>query len=168
MKKPSFDPIVIGTILFSAVLLFGTIYLGIKNNTSANVQIDSQVSLAVNETTYDWGTIEIKGGMAIKSFDIKNTSNSALKLYNVKTSCTCTTAQLRSVSLTSPKFSMHDQSSYVMEVNPGETAQLIVEFDPAFHGPSGTGPINRTVTLATNDPKNPTLSYSLIGNVIKR
>lgn len=167
MNKNKLDPVVIGTTLFSAVLLFGTIYLGIKNNTSANVQIDSQVSLVTSDTNFDWGTIDIDGGMAVKNFDIKNEGTSVLKLYNVKTSCTCTSAQLKSSNRQSPKFKMHDQSSYVMEVNPGETAQLIVEFDPLFHGPNGVGQISRTISMNTNDPNHPELSFNLTANVIK-
>jgi len=75
---------------------------------------------------------------------------------------------LKTSSQTSPKFKMHEKSSYVFEVNPGETAELIVEFDPAFHGPSGTGPINRTITMNTNDAKNPTLSFKLTAKVVKK
>jgi len=75
---------------------------------------------------------------------------------------------LKTSSQTSPKFKMHEKSSYVFEVNPGETAELIVEFDPAFHGPSGVGPITRTITMNTNDTKNSTLTFNLTGNVVKK
>ena len=90
-----------------------------------------------------------------------------LKLYNVKTSCMCNTAQLKTPDVTSKKFKMHEASTDVIEVKPGEAAELIVEFDPAFHGPSGVGPINRTITMDTNDVNNPTLSFNLTANVVK-
>jgi len=63
---------------------------------------------------------------------------------------------------------MHEKSSSVFEVKPGETAELLVEFDPAFHGPSGVGPITRTITMNTNDVKNPVLSFNLTANVVKK
>ena len=79
----------------------------------------------------------------------------------------CTTAQLKTAEQSSKKFGMHQKNSSVFEVNPGETAELLVEFDPAFHGPSGVGMISRTITMNTNDTKNPTLEFSLTANVVK-
>ena len=62
---------------------------------------------------------------------------------------------------------MHEKTPDVFEVKPGKTAELIVEFDPLFHGPSGIGPINRTITMDTNDANNSTLSFNLTANVVK-
>jgi hypothetical protein len=80
----------------------------------------------------------------------------------------CTTAQLKTASKSSIKFKMHEKSSSIFEVEPGETAELIVEFDPAFHGPSGVGQITRTINMSTNDVNNSTLNFNLVGNVIKK
>jgi len=80
----------------------------------------------------------------------------------------CTTAQLKTPEVISKKFVMHESSSDVIEVKPGETAELIVEFDPAFHGPSGVGLVTRTITMDTNDTKNSKLTFNLAGNVVKK
>lgn len=168
MNRGAFDPFVIGTIAVTVIILFGAIFLAVKTGGTVSVPIDTQVSLATSDTKFDWGEIDINGGMAIKDFEIKNNGTSVLKLYNVKTSCTCTTAQLKSDSITSPKFSMHDKGPYVFDIKPGESANLIVEFDPLFHGPSGTGPVSRTITMSSNDPNSPTLSYLLTANVVKK
>ena len=80
----------------------------------------------------------------------------------------CTTAQLRTSGETSKKFGMHEKTANVFEVQPGETAEVVVEFDPLFHGPSGVGPINRTVTMNTNDSSQPQLSFQLAANVVKQ
>lgn len=79
----------------------------------------------------------------------------------------CTTAQLIIGDTKSPEFGMHSKSAYVMEVPGGETAELKVVFDPAFHGPNGVGPINRQITVETNDPSSPVLNFMLTAMVRK-
>lgn len=162
------DSFLVGIVVVTVLILGGAVYFGSRMGATTQVTADSQVSMAVTENNHDWGTIDLNGGLATKSFEIKNTSDSALKLYDVKTSCMCTTAQLKTASKTSPKFKMHEKNSSVFEVSPGETAALLVEFDPAFHGPSGVGPINRTITMNTNDAENPVLTFQLTANVVKK
>lgn len=167
-RVASFDPFIIGIIALTVILLVGAVIWGTKIGGSTDVSSDSAVALQVDANSYDWGTIDYDGGVVTKSFTITNTSGSTLKLYNVLTSCICTTAQLKTTGQTSKKFGMHEKSSGVFEVNPNESAELLVEFDPAFHGPSGVGPVTRTVTLNTNDQKNSTLTFNLTGNVVKK
>lgn len=166
--KKGVDSFIVGIIVITVLILGGAIYFGSRMGATTQVTADNQVTMTVTENRYDWGTIDLNGGLATKSFEIKNTSDSALKLYDVKTSCMCTTAQLKTPSKTSPKFKMHEKNSSVFEVPPGETAELFVEFDPAFHGPSGVGPINRTITMNTNDVENPILTFQLTANVVKQ
>ena len=166
-EKGGIDPFVLGVIIITVFLLGIAIYFGTKTGATSQVTTDTQVVLSTDSKVHDWGTIDINGGIVSKSFAIKNTGSSVLKLYNVKTSCMCTTAQLKTPDVTSKKFKMHEASTDVIEVKPGEAAELIVEFDPAFHGPSGVGPINRTITMDTNDVNNPTLSFNLTANVVK-
>lgn len=166
-KSGGTDSFIIGIVVVTLLMLGGAVYFGSKMGTTTQVSADSQVSLAVGENKYDWGTIDINGGVVSKTFAIENSSSAPLKLYDVKTSCMCTTAQLKTASRTSKKFGMHEKSTSVFEVKPGETAELLVEFDPAFHGPSGVGPISRTITLSTNDATNPELSFQLSANVVK-
>lgn len=161
------DKFIIGIVVVTVLILGIAVFFGTRMGATPQVTADSQVSVSVDSNKYDWGTIDYDKGIVSKNFEIKNTSDIALKLYNVKTSCMCTTAQLKTSDVTSKKFQMHESSSDVIEVKPGETAELIVEFDPAFHGPSGVGPITRTITMSTNDTKNSTLTFNLTGNVVK-
>lgn len=161
------DKFIVGTVVATILILGIAIFFGTRMGGTPLVTADSQVSVSVDSNTYDWGTIDYDKGIVAKNFEIKNTSNTALKLYNVKTSCMCTTAQLKTPEATSKKYKMHESSSEVILVKPGETALLLVEFDPAFHGPSGVGPITRTISMDTNDAKNPALSFNLTGNVVK-
>ncbi|OGL72159.1 hypothetical protein A3D69_01290 [Candidatus Uhrbacteria bacterium RIFCSPHIGHO2_02_FULL_54_11] len=59
-------------------------------------------------------------------------------------------------------------SSSLSETIPaGETAVLLVNFDPNAHGPAATGPITRTVTMRTNSQSQPEIRLTFSGNVIK-
>lgn len=162
------DKFIISIILVTLLLLGGVVYFGTKLGSSTEVLADSQVAISVEQTTHDWGTIDIDSGIASQSFTIENQGSTPLKLYEVQTSCMCTTAQLKTGTQESKKFGMHEKSTSVFEVSPGASAQLLVEFDPAYHGPSGVGPINRTVIIKTNDPNNPTLTFQLAANVVKK
>ena len=167
-KQSGIDSFLVGTIAVTIFILGAVVYFGLKAGTTAKVITDSQVELVANDTQYDWGTISMANGIVNKSFTIANPSDAPLKLYDVKTSCMCTTAQLKTASQTSKKFGMHEKNSNVFEINPGETAELFVEYDPAFHGPSGIGPISRTITMDTNDPDQPTLSFLVTANVVNK
>ena len=40
-------------------------------------------------------------------------------------------------------------------------------FDPAFHGPQGIGPVNRFVSVDTNDKNNSQLTFTVLGTIVK-
>lgn len=162
------DPFILWTGIITVLILVGAVFLGIKSGGKPSVDESNQVKISLSGTSADWGTIDYDKGIVSKSFEIKNDGTETLQLFDVKTSCMCTTAQLITPSKTSQKFQMHDESSSVFTVGPGETAQLLVEFDPAFHGPSGVGPITRTITLETNDVSQKELSFELTGTVVKK
>lgn len=160
--------IIIGFILVTLLILGGGIYI-LSRTTAApqKVATSQNVKLEVDQKTHDWGTIPYGGGNVSKTFTIKNMGTDVLKLSNIKTSCACTYAQLIIDGKPSPKFGMHTTSSWVGEVASGKDAQLAVVFDPAFHGPTGVGPMERLVSVETNDINNPSLEFSLKGVVVK-
>jgi len=167
MKK--IDPFIIGIVTLTIIVLGGAIYFGTKTTASVSVAANDQATLSIiGPREYDWGTIDYNGGNVFKKFKIKNTGKTALKLYNVKTSCMCTTAQLKTATTVSRKYGMHEQSNDVFKVDPGKTVDLIVEFDPTFHGPKAIGPIARAVTLNTNDANNPILTFNLTADVVRK
>ncbi len=166
--KKGIDSFLLGIIVVTVLLLGGAIFFGARLGATTQVVADSQVTTQIENTRHDWGTIDIDGGVVSKTFTIENKGSSPLKLYDVQTSCMCTTAQLQSQGRSSKRFSMHEKNGSVFEVNPGEKAELLVEFDPAFHGPSGVGPISRTVTINTNDASNPSLSFQVTATVVKQ
>lgn len=157
--------IIIGAV--TAVLLFGVVFFASKTNNSAVVTASGEAKVIAKSVNYDWGKIGINDGKAEAVFDIENGGTSDLKLFNVTTSCACTTAQLLTEKGGSPLFGMHTKSDIVTAVSPGKTAKLKVVFDPLFHGPNGLGSITREITVATNDATNPKLVFSLSADVIK-
>jgi len=167
-RRGGIDSFIVGIIIVTVFILGGAVYFGTKTGAAIQVDTDRETKVFIDSNKYDWGMVDYDGGIVSKSFSIKNAGSSVLKLYDVTTSCMCTTAQLKSFESTSKKYGMHEKSTDVFEIKPGETAELIVEFDPAFHGPSGVGPISRTVTMNTNDAKNPILSFSLTASVVKK
>lgn len=165
---PQIDPFLLWTGLITLIILVGVVIIGSRMGIAPQITISDQVALAANERSHDWGEIDYDSGIVSKTFTIKNEGDTPLQLYEVKTSCMCTTAQLITEGKKSVKFAMHDQSTAVFEVGPSQEAELLVEFDPAFHGPSGVGPVTRTVTVLTNSGENEQLVFQLAGNVVKK
>ena len=154
------------TVVLSTLLLIGAgVWLG-STMQKPEVAMSGESQADVPETVHDWGTIPLTGGEVTKSFPITNSGTQTLQLHDISTSCMCTTAQLTINDQTSPQFGMHQKSAWVGKIEPGQTAQLIVVFDPAFHGPSGVGSITRQITAQTNDPNHPTLNFNLTAQVI--
>lgn len=159
--------IIIGLIVLTILILGGGVYFLSSTATSTQVTPSQNVKVEIPERTFDWGNIPYSGGNATKTFTIKNTGTGVLQLSGVKTSCTCTKAQVTIDGKGSPYFSMHSTSGWVGQVAPGKEAQLLVIFDPAFHGPSGVGSVERLISLETNDIQNPKIEFSLKGVVVK-
>lgn len=152
----------------TTVILFGGIYiLSSTTNTPQVAKTQNAKAYVALPTSYDWGNIPYGGGVVQKIFTIKNSGTETLKLFNVKTSCHCTKAYVTVNGSSSPNFGMDSLSSWTGEVEPGKEAELTVVFDPAYHGPSGIGPITRFVSVETNDRANSKITFTLTGKVVK-
>ena len=158
--------IIIILIFATILIVFGGI-LVLNKPSVTNIKASSNVKITTQNNSYDWGEIKYTGPKATKSFKIKNSGTDILKLYNIKTSCACTSAQITTEQDLSPLFSMHSSSSWTGEVLPGKEAELMVVFDQQFHGPSGVGTIERIITIQTNDVSQPKLEFNLKGKVVK-
>lgn len=159
--------VIIAFVIATFWILLGGVYFIGKSTAPAQVASSQDAKAVVSKKTYDWGTIPYSGGVATAEFPINNEGTGVLKLTNVKTSCACTKAQITIDGAQSPFFSMHSVSSWVGEVPSGKEAKLTVIFDPAFHGPSGVGPMTRIISMETNDQNNKKLEFTLTGTVVK-
>lgn len=160
------DKFILVVIALTVLLVGGGVFLATKMSGS-QIEVSPDAKVSVESTSYDWGDIKIGDGKVTASFAVKNEGGNTLKLYNVTTSCACTSAQLIFKDVKSPLFGMHTKSNYVMDVPPGEVASLEVIFDPEFHGPNAVGAITRQIKVETNDPNNKTLNFDLSANVTK-
>ena len=97
------------------------------------------------ETQHNFG--KVKEGEIVKhTFKFINKGNTALKIRDIKTSCGCTAALV---------------SSEMLE--PGEEGTLNVELDTK----NRSGKMSRTITITSNDPKDPVKVLTVYANVIR-
>lgn len=164
--------VMVGFIAVTILLLGGSAVLISGSPVPKLIQISQTTKAEISETSFDWGTIEYNGPKATKTFKIKNSGSDILQLTKVKTSCTCTTAQViinpsDPKAKRSPIFKMHATSDWLGEVPVGQEADLVVIFDQSFHGPSGVGLVERLISVETNDASRPKVEFILKGNVVK-
>ncbi len=93
--------------------------------------------IALDRTFHDFGVIPQYGGTVTETFTVANTGKDTLTVGDITTSCSCTSA---SISKTS--------------IEPNDTAELTVMFDPDFHE-EPVDVFKRTVFIPTNDPSTP-------------
>ncbi len=159
--------LVLLTIVSTIVIMAGGMIFLSSSQAPQVTASQNAKAYTIDATSADWGQISMFKGNVAKTFTIKNTGTDTLKLFNIKTSCHCTKANVSIGSDESPNFGMDSYSSWVGEVAPGKEAKLSVIFDPAYHGPGGVGPINRFVSVETNDKTNSKLTFTVTGTVFK-
>lgn len=152
-KKKDYSTLwVVGiTIALTVLIIFG-VSKAEKNNQSSGSSKPSQLQAV--ENSFDFGSISMVNGKVKKVFTFKNNTAAAIVAKKLYTSCMCTKATLTKNGETFGQFGM-PAHGYIPEINkdiePGQDAQIEVEFDPAAHGPAGVGPIERQATLETSD-----------------
>jgi hypothetical protein len=102
-------------------------------------------SVDLPTTSYDFGTIPGRPDVA-HVFAVQNTGTADLEIWNLVTSCGCTTAELTG-----------------SVIPPGQRADLTVIFDPDFH--QTRGETVRLVWFATNDPTHPWVEVRITADV---
>ena len=164
----SFEKKLIILTVISIVLIMGGGMIFLASSQAPQVTLSQNAkAYTTGPTSADWGQIPMYKGNVSKTFVIKNIGTDTLKLFNVKTSCHCTKAHVTIGPDESPDFGMDSYSSWTGEVAPGKEAKVTAIFDPAFHGPGATGPINRFISVETNDKANPKLTFTITGTVYK-
>ncbi len=149
--------ILIATLVFSVILILGfAAFFGGKEDEEALVAGAQIEGIEVNPAFYDLGDVPINGGLAIKEYEVKNTTGNTLKLKKIATSCMCTKASFQVGETKTKFFGMEghgDKNPPVnIEIPAGLTGKVVVQFDPAAHGPQGVGPFDRSVFLTFSDP----------------
>jgi uncharacterized protein DUF1573 len=99
--------------------------------------------IVFEQMDYDFGTV-FAGEKVERHYNFKNDGKGTLTISNVKGSCGCTVAQASKNSLA-----------------PGETADVKAVFDSTGR----SGQQDKTITVTSNDPKNPQVVLKLHGLV---
>ena len=106
----------------------------------------SEPQLKIDRYSYDFG--KVRQGEKLKyTFALKNFGKEVLEIKDVKTSCGCTVANLNT-----------------KELRPGEEGRMNIELDTTDR----IGKMARTITLYSNDPKNPEQTITLFVNILER
>lgn len=140
-----------------------------QDSGQSNQTIYSASVLSAVENTFDFNAISMKDGKVSHRFEIKNDGGEPVLIEKVYTSCMCTTASI--VDVSGKKYGAFGMPGHNplpkanIEVKPGETIFADVVFDPAAHGPQGTGKIKRLIYLETNSKTNPKTQLSFEANV---
>ncbi|OGY63311.1 MAG: hypothetical protein A3I24_02085 [Candidatus Harrisonbacteria bacterium RIFCSPLOWO2_02_FULL_41_13b] len=107
-------------------------------------------SLAAEETEFDFGAISMSRGKVSHAFKIRNTGSGPIEIEKLYTSCMCTVAFFTQDSKRVGPFGMPGHG-FVPPLRrtlvSGEEVIIEAIFDPAAHGPSGIGRIERVVYL---------------------
>jgi hypothetical protein len=111
-------------------------------------------SLASFKPFVDLGTVSMAAGKVPFRYMIKNSGGDTVTINRVYTSCMCTEAMLVTAKERSGPFGMPGHGlprAVKAPLAPGESASVEVLFDPAAHGPSGLGRVDRVVTLESRE-----------------
>ena len=143
--------------LAAIVITFGFItLLAFWQQGDLDVVYGDMVEVEVSPQNYEMGDVPIDGGIVTREYEVKNTGSETLKIKKITTSCMCTQAKIDIGDRETRYFGMEGHGrinpSINFEIGSGETAKVIVNFDPAAHGPEGAGPFDRVVWLAFADP----------------
>lgn len=155
--------VLIGLVLTIALIAGGVWGISAMQSPPAPVNSQNTGQLEAMETKYDFGKISMAKGKVTKAFSVKNTDTKTATVTKLFSSCMCTTATLVAGDKKVGPFGMPGHGvipQISVEIPPGETADVKVEFDPAAHGPAGIGLVQRTVTLELNGQSPLTFSFS--------
>lgn len=159
--------VIIGALLASLTIIIGAVFL-LGTDKSPKRETLGSASMTIDKTSEDFGSMTNEEERTA-TFTITNTSDTALRIWNIATSCDCTFASMVIDGKATGEFNMpmHMAASlknWIGEVAPGKQAILKVTYRPKVM--PVTGPVTRQVTFSTNDPKNETVEVSVKANVL--
>lgn len=158
MNKKNFVFLVVGIVVLGVIGWIA--WPDDKNGVTAGDSADAVVQGALDsdEKAYDFGTISMAAGNVRHTFAIQNKGEGSVAISKVFTSCMCTEATLIRGDVRAGPFGMPGHGS-VPSINeslaPGEKAEIEVVFDPAAHGPSGLGRVERVIFIEKAGERKP-------------
>ena len=160
------DPIVLGIIIITLVVIGGVIAVAATSKTQPISQYQTgdvdKPKTEMGETSFDFGDMKVSDTKTQET-TLKNVGTKPLVLSDIVTSCDCTFAQVIVGGRESPRFSMRRDATWRETVQPGETATVRMIYEPRIMPVKGK--VNRSVAIKTNDPAKPLINLSFTANV---
>ncbi len=156
MKKYIIGVLVLG------IALIGYFALSSDASSVAENTTVSTSKVSVLEQPYDFGDIEIFAGKVSTEYTLKNEGSEEIIVTKAQTSCMCTEGEIAGMV-----FGMHGSEVESVVIPAGGEEVVKATYDPLAHGPSGTGPVTRTLQLQTNSTETPKIELRFSANVIK-
>lgn len=160
--------LIIGAAVIVILLIVGLAFLVTgKQSAQAAIPTNPVEGVEANPGNFDLGNVPYSGGLVTKEYEIKNTSGHDMKLMKIVTSCMCTVATVTINGKETIPYGMEMQVGNAilnLTFKNGETAKVTSKFDPTAHGPSGIGPINRSIYLYFDSGIK---ELTFAGNVVK-
>jgi len=159
-------------VVFGGIVWISNRNSGQAGGKGAATVLQGNGRLEAKEKSYDFGTVSMANGKVTRAFEITNPSSETVNVKKVYTSCMCTQALIKSsAGREFGPFGMpgHGGASpwANVDVAPGEAIVLEAVFDPAAHGPSGVGVIDRAVYLETNSKETPKVELTFHATVTR-
>jgi hypothetical protein len=159
--------ILIGGIIATVAIIAGAVVFMGKDTSPKREQLGT-AALTIDKKEEDFGSMKATDEKTA-TFQITNTSNTTLRIWNIVTSCDCTFASVVIGRETTGEFNMvmHTPAylkNWIGEIPAKQTAKLLVTYRPKVM--PVTGAVSRQVDFETNDPKNPTMEVSIKANVL--
>lgn len=172
MSQQTSDPRIKILIISAVALIAGGIFFAFLSQNSVSNSQAATPQIEIESKRYSFGNVSMANGIVRHVFPIKNSGGVDLKISDISTSCMCTKAIFETNNEKSPTFGMKghgtNPSFWSDTIEPGQSANLEISFDPNAHGPNATGPITRTVTMFSNDNgKNKKHEFVFTANVVK-
>lgn len=159
-----------GIVVFTLLIVGGAVWIFSKAPAKATLSKEKSVQMAIDHREYSFGTVKLSEGIVEHRYPLKNAGQKDLKIANLASSCACTKVYFKSASGESPQASMKGMSKpsvWVGVLKPGESGEMVMRFDPNFHGPTGVGKIARSLSFETNDPSQSYVELQMTGEVVK-
>ncbi len=130
--------------MFRGIAIFGlSLFLGLTDISATQAQETIKAAkISVSPESWDFGKVT-EPKIQIHNFVVKNLGNDTLIIQGVNTTCDCTKAKISKNKL-----------------EPGETAELRVSFEPGLT--SAQGKIKRNIYIESNDPQQATKIISIL------
>ncbi len=174
MSKQAFNNTTVRIIGFVFLVALGVILWrgsSAPGDATFSPSIYSASELLLGETSFDFGEIVMGDGRVSRRVELTNNGGDQVTIEKVYTSCMCTTASI--ITASGERYGVFGMQGHggtaktKIEIGAGESVTLEVVFDPAAHGPSGVGSIQRSIYIETNSAKSPKLELPFQATVTR-